>query len=201
LWWWSGWHEEWGEAVGCVYYEHGSEIVLIDPLLPPEDARRFLDALDRDVAQRGGDVHVLLTVHWHRRSAAELAERYGARVWAPRRARAALARRGCSVSDPFAPGQTLPAGLTAYPTARGSEVVYWLPAPRALVFGDVVLGDEGGSVRLCPPGWLPRGCSPAELRRSLAPLHALEPRLLLPSHGQPVLDDAAGALARLLAAD
>jgi hypothetical protein len=73
-------------------------VCLIDPLLPPEDPDRFWAALDRDVARAGGDVHVLLTVFWHGRSAAEMVARYGARLWAPSRAKAAVERRAGTVT-------------------------------------------------------------------------------------------------------
>ena len=79
LWRWTGWHEEWKQEVGCVYYEHAGEVCLIDPLVPPEDPDRFWAALDRDVERAGGSVHVLLTVFWHARSAGEVVARYGAR--------------------------------------------------------------------------------------------------------------------------
>ena len=42
LWRWTGRHDEWKQDVGCVYYERGGEVCLIDPLLPPEDTDRFL---------------------------------------------------------------------------------------------------------------------------------------------------------------
>ena len=58
-----------------------------------------------------------------------------------------------SVSDPFRPGDRLPGGFEALPTARGTEVVYWLPRERALVPGDVLVGD--GGVRIRHESWLP----------------------------------------------
>jgi glyoxylase-like metal-dependent hydrolase (beta-lactamase superfamily II) len=199
LWRWTGWHEEWREQVGCVYYETAEAIVLIDPLLPPEDAERFLSALDRDVAKAAAPVHLLLTVYWHVRSATALSERYTGRIWAPRAARPAIERRGVAVSDPFTPGAELPGGLRAYPTGRGSEVAYWLAGPRALVFGDVLLGDEQGGIRICPDSWLPRQGGRARLAGPLADLARLEPLLLVPSHGAPVLTEASARLSALSA--
>ena len=81
LWRWTAPHPDWKEGadweqeVGCVYYEAAGATVLIDPLVPPEQ-ERFFDALDRDVQRRGLPVSILLTVPWHARSSAELAERY-----------------------------------------------------------------------------------------------------------------------------
>ena len=70
LWRWTGFHEEWREDVGSVYYEAEDGVVLVDPIVPPEDTDRFLRALDRDVQRLALPVHVLVTVFWHPRSAA-----------------------------------------------------------------------------------------------------------------------------------
>ena len=153
LWRWTAYHEEWKEDVGCVYYQTRDGIVLIDPLVPPEESDRFLNTLDREVA--GQPVHVLVTIFWHTRSAAALVERYGARIWAPTTSRAAVARRAGVVTDAFRPGDALPGGVEAFRTARSTEVVYWIPRQASLVPGDVLLGDGEGGVRMCPETWLP----------------------------------------------
>lgn len=199
LWRWTGWHEEWRAQVGCVYVETEREVCLIDPLVPPEEPERFWAALDRDVERVGGDVHVLLTVFWHARSARELVARYGARLWAPSRARAAVERRAGTVTDPFRPGGPLPARIRAFATGRSNEVVYWLPAQRAVVAGDVILGDDEGRVRLCPESWLPAGIGHAEVRQALRPLLELDVERVLVSHGEPVLERGAEALRAILA--
>src|SRR6266567_1702742 len=79
---WENWpeHDELSPDVGCVYYEADDATVLIDPLVPGEEEERFFGHLDADVERRGLPVVILLTCAWHRRSASELAERYGARV-------------------------------------------------------------------------------------------------------------------------
>lgn len=200
LWRWTGWHEEWKQEVGCAYYETAREVCLFDPLLPPEDPERFWQALDRDVERMGGDVHVLITVRFHARSAREVVSRYGARLWAPARTRAAVERRAGPVTDPFRPGDPLPGGVEAFAAGQGSEVVYWIPEHRALVAGDVLLGDESGGIRLCPKSWLPSGMGYPELRLALRPLLELDPERLIVSHGEPVLCGAAAALRSALAA-
>ena len=194
LWRWTGWHEEWKEDVGCVYYEAADAVCLIDPLVPPEDAERFLEHLDSDVARAGLPAHVLITVYWHARSGGDLARRYGGRLWANTKARAAIDRRTKAVSDSFRPGDTLPGDLEALATGRGSEVAYWIGSHRALVVGDALLGSP---LRLCPESWLRAG-GHAELRASLRPLLDLPVERVLTSHGEPVLEDGRGALRRLL---
>jgi glyoxylase-like metal-dependent hydrolase (beta-lactamase superfamily II) len=124
LWRWTALHpewtseEEWGEEVGCLYQETEDAVTLIDPLIPPEDSARFLEALDRDVARAARPVHILITIFWHARSAATLVERYpGTRVWVHEPARELVeerAKAGCrqqlllsSLSTPPAPGRPL----------------------------------------------------------------------------------------------
>lgn len=196
LWRWTGYHEEWKEDVGCVYYETKDGIVLIDPLIPPEETDRFLSTLDREVA--GQPVHVLVTIFWHTRSAGALVERYGARVWAPTTSRAAVARRAGVVTDAFRPGDALPGGVQAFRTARSTEVVYWIPRQATLVPGDVLLGDGKGGVRMCPESWLPGTTKHGHLAASLAPLLELLIERILVSHGEPVLENGRAALAAAL---
>lgn len=195
LWRWTGYHEEWKENVGSVYCETADGVVLVDPLVPHEDADRFWDALDRDVERAGGTVHVLVTVFWHTRSAKAMVERYAARVWAPSRGRAAIERRAGTVTDAFRPTDELPGGVQALSTARATEVVYWIPAHRCLVPGDVLIADGRGGIRMCPESWLPERVDHPKLAASLRPLLDLEIERVLLSHGEPVLADAQAALA------
>ncbi|HXF98980.1 MAG TPA: MBL fold metallo-hydrolase [Gaiellaceae bacterium] len=198
LWRWTAFHEEWKEEVGSLYLETEDGVVLVDPLVPADEEERFWRALDRDVARAGGTVHVLVTVFWHTRSTAGLVERYGARVWTTRRGRAPVERRAGRVTDAYRPGEPLPGGIEARPTARAGEVVLWLPRHAALVPGDVLLGDGAGGLRLCPPSWLPAGRTLAELAASLRPLLALPVERVLVSHGEPVLSGGRDALAAAL---
>jgi glyoxylase-like metal-dependent hydrolase (beta-lactamase superfamily II) len=200
LWRWTEYHEEWREDVGSVYLETEDGVVLVDPIVPPEDTDRFWRALDRDVARLASPVHVLVTVFWHTRSAAAMVERYGARVWAPSSGKAAVARRAGVVTDPFSKDDRLPGGIEAFRTARAAEVVYWIPAHRALVPGDVLLGDGRGGIRLCPESWLPSGKTHAALATSLGALLELPVERILVSHGDPVLSGAAAALRTALEA-
>ncbi len=199
LWRWTAFHEEWKEEVGSVYCETPAGVVLVDPLVPEDEAERYWDALDRDVERAGGDVHVVVTVFWHVRSTAAVVERYGARVWAPRSGKAAVERRAGVVTDPYRPDDELPGGIQALRTARAAEVVYWLPEHRTLVPGDVLIADEAG-LRLCPQDWLPQGKTVDDLRESLRPLLELPVERVLVSHGEPVLADGHAALASALGA-
>jgi glyoxylase-like metal-dependent hydrolase (beta-lactamase superfamily II) len=202
LWRWSTYYGEWRDEVGSLYVEADDAIVLVDPLVPeePHEAERFWRALDRDVERVGTQVHVLVTVFWHVRSAADVVRRYRGRLHASSRARAPIERRAGLQPDVFRAGDPLPAGIEALPSGRATEVVFWVPAHRAIVPGDVLLGDAGGGVRFCPESWLPTGVGHAELRAALAPLLDLPVERVLVSHGAPVFEDGRAALGEALAA-
>jgi glyoxylase-like metal-dependent hydrolase (beta-lactamase superfamily II) len=210
LWRWTAYHPEWEEEVGALYCETGDGVVVVDPIVPRDEAERFWAAFDRDVDRAGGTVHILITVFWHARDAAELRDRYSARVWAVSRGRGAIERRVGTVTDTFRPGDELPGGIVGYGTARAAEVVYWIPEHRALVPGDVLLGEgaKGGGtrsagpagLRLCPESWLPEGKTHAQLADSLRPLLDLPVERVLVSHGEPVLTGGRDALAAASAA-
>ena len=138
---------------------------------------------------------IVLTVHWHRRSSCAIVERYAERasatLWAHEDDRE---RIPCPVTRPFRPGDSLPAGLVPFATARGAEVVLWLASERALVVGDVLLGGKRRRLRVCPESWLPRGVDRGAVARSLEHLLELPVARVLCAHGDPVLDYAAAAL-------
>ena len=194
LWQWTAYHEEWRKDVGCVYLETDDATILFDPLVPPGDAERFLEYLDADVERASSPVHILLTIYWHVRSASELAERYRAKVWAPARSAKPVERRTGSSPHAIRPGDELPGDVEAHASGRASELVYLLPAHRALVAGDVLLGDP---LRICPAGWIGKG-GQAAVRKALRPLLDEPLDRVLTSHGAPVLRAGHNALAAAL---
>jgi hypothetical protein len=132
-------------------------------------------ALDELVA--GRPVSVLTTIGWHRRSSGEAIARYSAST-------------------------ATPEGVETIELPEAGETIFWLPAPRALVPGDRIIGAEGGGLRLCPESWLrylPSGIGLAELREQLRPLLDLPVERVLVSHGEPVLEGGHDALAEALA--
>jgi glyoxylase-like metal-dependent hydrolase (beta-lactamase superfamily II) len=186
LWRWTAHHQEWKKDVASVAVERDEEVVLVDPLL----AGRQWEQLEGEL--RGRQLHVLLTIHWHARSAAEVAARIqGARIWAHSRNRAAVARRA-PVSDVFRFGERLPAGLSALEARPRSEVLFWEPRGRALIVGDALLGDgeRGSGLHTCPASWLPGSTGLDGLRHALRAALDLPVEIVLPSHGSAVLVDA-----------
>jgi hypothetical protein len=117
-----------------------------------------------------GDVQVVLTAEWHSRNAAE-------RGWPIR-------------------GDDLPPQVTAQPAFFPGERTLWLPGHKALVAGDSL--PSGGAM---PDAWLQSEWATAtreEYNAKLSPLLELPVELLLATHGDPVVDDAQGALRRAL---
>jgi glyoxylase-like metal-dependent hydrolase (beta-lactamase superfamily II) len=177
LWRWSAPHPEWKEGddwaqqVGCVYYEAPDATVLIDPLVPPE-RERFFEALDRDVERRGLPVSILLTVEWHARSSADLAERY-------------------------ATAGSAPAEVEPFPMPEVDETLWWLPEHGTLVAGDVLVGSESG-IAVCPDSWLDQRTSHNSIRAALRPLLDLPLERVLVSHGAPALENGRAALEHAL---
>ncbi len=179
LWYWTGRHpawtpadgspDGWDQEVGSYYYEAPDAVCLFDPIVPMEDRDRFFDALDRDVERAGQPVRILVTTDHHRRSAAELAERYGGAV-----------------------GE-LPTGVEAA-AAAWDETVYWLPEHRALVCGDVILGRAHGLE--VPRTWLEDRYERTLVE--LRPLLDLPVERVLVTHGEPVVEDGYEALERAL---
>lgn len=195
LWRWTAYYEEWKREVASVAVANEAEVALIDPLLLGPQWDALADAV------RNRRLHVLLTIHWHARSAAEVAERFpGAAVWAHSRDRAAVARRA-PVTDVFRIGDELPAGLLAIEARPRSEVLFFEPRSRSLIVGDALLGDgeRGSGLHTCPPSWLPGSLDLQDLRAALRPALDLPIELVLPSHGAPVLAGAKEELARVAA--
>ena len=199
LWRWTGSHpewnhaENWGPEVASVYAELEEAIVVVDPLVPEEDEERFWSALDRDIERAGRPVHVLLTVFWHGRSSQAIADRYGAEIWAHEKA-LQVERREVEPTRTFTFDETLPGGVIPRDAVRFDEAILWIPEHRALVFGDVVLGSP---LRMCPESWLGKSTH-ADLSAALRPLLDLPIELVLPSHGDPVLEDGHRAFSAIL---
>ena len=177
---WAGPHPEFDPAEGDLdesYVDvasalfHGDNaLVFIDPLVPDE----LWPVLDAEVKDSGKPVVVLTTIFFHERNREDVARRYGGRL-------------GGDV-----------AGVQAFSAERADEVAYWLEQPRAVVFGDAVLGDNAGGLRITP--WARNAEGLEKTRRALLPLLDLPIEVVLPAHGDAVLEGGRDALERALAA-
>jgi hypothetical protein len=176
---WAGPHPEFDPVEGDLdasytdvasgLFHADDALVFIDPLVPDE----LWPELDIEVKESGKPVVVLTTIYFHERNRDDIARRYGARV-------------GGEV-----------AGVRAFSAERADEVAYWLERPRAVVFGDAVLGDQAGGLRITP--WARNSEGLEKTRRALLPLLDLPVEVVLPAHGEPVLANGREALARALA--
>jgi hypothetical protein len=167
---------DWDEAVGSLAIELDDGLVFVDALLPA-DADGFWRWADTRAADRA--VFALTTISFHRRSRGAIAARYDAST-----SRAADA---------------LPPGIETKPLHGAGEVALWVQRHGALVFGDRILGDGSGGLRLCPESWLEYlDIGVPELRELIWPLHDLPIERVIVSHGDPVLDGGREALERAL---
>lgn len=203
LWRWTVRHpewtpdEDWPQEVGCVAWEVDDGLVLIDPLVPLEDAESLWPSIDAWVERAGRPPDVLISLLWHVRSAQAIVERYqGTRVWAHEPARELIAER-TSWTDLFRAGDPLPGGVEAIDARRAFEVLFWIPRQRTLVAGDVLLGDMGGGISLLPESWL-GGADRGAFFSGLRTVLDLPVERILPAHGAPVLENAREALFRAI---
>ena len=113
-----------------------------------------------DSLRRDRTVEVVLTADWHRRSSDQL--------------NAAVRRAG----DP------LPAGVEEQPAFFPGDRMFWLPDERALILGDSLMYG-----RAIPDAWLEESTR-AEYNAKLRPLLDLPVELLLPTHGDPIVESA-----------
>ena len=185
LWLWRIEHPEWAPHLGwepevtstCV--ASGGEVVLIDPLAPPSEAREVWARLD---ASPPTVVAVLKPDHV--RDVDLFVRRYGARAFGPY-----LFWRGEAPEtelEPVEPGTELPGGLVALYDGRGRmETPLWLPEQRGLVFADALTAPRGELLVWSTP-WHEERALPA-LRKLLD----LPFELVVVAHGEPVHDRAA----------
>jgi glyoxylase-like metal-dependent hydrolase (beta-lactamase superfamily II) len=192
LWYWTGLHpgwtpeSGWEQEVGSVYYEAADAVVLIDPLVPPEDEERFLLALDRDVERLGRQVVVVLTAPWHARSTDAIVARYGASLWAHPAGRSRLGRA--------IDAAVLPKGVEVFeiPPSDEGQVALFLPGHRALVTSEVLAGADGQLRVDASPQLKDR----SRLLSCLRLLLELPIDVVLPAHGRPILERGGEAAAR-----
>jgi hypothetical protein len=200
---WTARHPEWhppgfGDVVGCFALQTPDALLVVDPLCDEAQIGELAALAD------GRPAHVLITIGYHVRSAAEVARRLGARVWGPPAAGRRLA--GAVPFTDLQPGAEGPAGVRAHAIGKPvrGERPLWLPSHGAIAFGDAVVVTPGGALRV----WAQE---PVDERRrrfyrdrfapTLAPLLDLPVQAVLVTHGEPVVDGAAAALRDAVAAD
>jgi hypothetical protein len=184
LWVWRLPHPDWSDdadwepMVTSTCVESGGEVVLLDPLAPP-DGDPVWERLDADPPT----IAVILKPD-HVRDVDRFVERYGARAYGPylfwRHDIPATELEGVE------PGDELPGGLVALYDGRGrNETPVWIPERRTLVFADA-LTERGGELRVWATPWHEERALPA-----LRALLELPFKHVIVAHGEPVHDRAA----------
>ena len=165
---------------------HGN--LCIDPAEPGEG--------DLDAIVREGVARVLLTNRNHVRSAELVRERTGAAI-AIHPADAAYARgQGATIADELNDGQRYgPFVVRPVPGKSPGEIVLYWPERRLLVVGDALIGNPPGHLSLLPDKVMD---DPAQLRRSVRALTALDLDVILVGDGAPLLGDAGARLSDLV---
>ena len=155
--------------VASVLHVAPDTLVLVDPLVPDS----LWPELDGRIEAAGKPVVVLTTIHWHARSRDDVAKRYDGRL-------------GGEVQ-----------GVRAFDAGRQDEVALWLEKARAVVLADAVVGDQQGGLRMSP--WYKFDAERQRTRLALRPLLELPIEIVLPAHGNPVLEGGKEALEQALA--
>jgi len=212
---WTAPHPEWRskvEEVQSYALVDGEVLLLIDPMLPGDDDERrrpLLAEIDGliDAARR---LELIVTIPYHTRSAETLYERYSRTlptlIWGHPGVKKRLTR--------LAPLEVIPMGAagTAAPIAGEAAAAYtigrprrtehpvYVPALRAVAFGDAVVGADGG-LRF----WNQSSGTGADWYRdvfapTVAPLTELDLEHVLVTHGPPVIGEGRRALEECLAA-
>ena len=170
---------EWEPTVTSTCVESGGEVLLLDPLAPPEDAA---DVWSRFEERPPAAVVILKPDHV--RDVDLFVGRYGARAYGP-----SLFWRDDipeTELEPIDPGDELPGGLRALYDGRGrNETPVWLPEQRTIVFADA-LTAPGGELRVWDTPWHEKRALPA-----LRELLELPFERVIVAHGEPVHDRAA----------
>jgi hypothetical protein len=191
---WTG-EADWQPIVTCTCVDLGKERLLLDPLVPPPDARAVWDRLD---ARPPTAVVTLLPDHvrpsWRAPAVIDAAKRAGSRIeWS---VDLLVRRYACAAYGPatFEPGQeletpvqpiaahtVLPGGAIALADPRGfSETPLWLPEQRVVVFADA-LTERNGELRT----WTMRDIDGSAPRAFRALLGLPFDRVII-AHGEPV---------------
>jgi glyoxylase-like metal-dependent hydrolase (beta-lactamase superfamily II) len=184
---WPWFSERHGYDFNGYLIRHPEGNVAVDPV---EMTGAVLDELAAEGVRR-----IVITNRNHFRAAAKLKQRTGARV-AVHPADAEFVRKnGVTPDDDLAAGQRA-AGFEVI-DARGKspgEIALWNAERRLLIVGDACVGKPPGGLALLPAKVID---DLPVLQASLRRLAELEPEVVLPGDGAPILAGGAAALRAL----
>ena len=192
IWHWRSPHPDWDEKqwwpqlVSSYAIELGRDLLLFDPLSVPDRLRERATAVfltapwhERDSRLLGLPVHTPPVDTWQ-----DWVEKFGVdpdRVRGMESDDLAWLRAGEGEGQFHGPGPW-PFGIHAYAGRENNDLVFWVPAVRAVVTGDS-LSDFGTGLAIQLGGRTHLGR--AEVAHRLRPLLDLPLELVLLSHGEP----------------
>ena len=204
VWRWTRRHPEWhpgafGAEVASYWMRDDVGLVIVDPLLD-DKTDPVLHALATNAF---GTVRILITVPYHVRSAElvwdHLSEDYDTAIYGHARCASRLENAVGLVA--LKGGETLAGDVRVYPigSPRRTEFPFEIPSHRALVWGDALVETGKGALRVwdnpldsaARKKWWDERFLP-----TLRPLAKLDVERVLVTHGQPVLEGGAKALAQ-----
>jgi hypothetical protein len=208
LWRWTARHPEWhpgefGAEVACFAAQTGDTTLVIDPLLPEDQAQaeEVLAVIDQTLTDR---LAILITIPYHVRSSEELWRRYRDRAETTIHGHRAAAKRlkDRSAFREIEPGASLPGRVTAHKIGkpRRYEMPLHMPSHDALVFGDAV-AETGGRLVVWSTDRVDTKLERFYRERfnpTMHPLLELPFDAVLPTHGQPILTKGKEALTKAL---
>jgi|SRR5215216_3944322 len=205
LWRWTARHPEWhpgefGAQVASFAAQAGDTTLLIDPLLPPEP-EPVLRAVEETLADR---LAILITIPYHVRSSEELWRRYAQNAETTIHGHRACRKRLTDESAfrEIEPGVPLPGGATAHTIGkpRRYEMPLHIPSHEVLTFGDAVV-EADGELRVWATDKVDGKVERFYRERfnpTLEPLLELPFDAVLPTHGQPIVENGKKALGKAL---
>jgi hypothetical protein len=205
LWRWTARHPEWhpgefGREVASFALRTGSDTILIDPLLPP-DEKPVLALIERILGDR---LSILITIPYHVRSSEEIWRRFRRQADTSIHGHPACASRLDDTSGlrEIEPGVELVAGITAHRIGkpRRHEMPLHIPSHRALAFGDALAAVDGELV-VWATARVDKKVERFHRERfnpSLEPLLDLDFDRVLVTHGEPIVTNGRAALRQAL---
>jgi hypothetical protein len=210
---WTAPHPEWRPAVEEVEsyaLVAGEALLVVDPLLPADEDQRLEPLLAELglLAAAAARVELLVTIPYHTRSAEALYDRFAperpTRIWGHANVRKRLRPKTpleVITAGPAGTAATIAGGAAeAYTIGRPrrSEHPLYVPSLRAALFGDAVVGAQGG-LRF----WNQSSGTGDEWYRdvfapTVAPLGERPVEHVLVTHGPPVIGDGQVQLALCL---
>jgi hypothetical protein len=190
---WTTFHEGIGERVHSYYLAATTPAVLIDPRVPDEGFKWFLD--------RARPEHIYLTNRLHYRHSDRFSKFFGAAVWCHR---AGLHHFGSDRPvQGFEHGDELPGGITALEVGvlcPEETALYWPQVGGVLSIGDAIIRADD-ALGFVPDEFM--GDDPQGVKHGLCRIFtqhlALEFDTLLLAHGEPWIGHGKAALAGFLA--